>query len=77
MSAMTRWTACSVRLEPDQVITKRDVRIFPLLALGGIASSHVAGTVATLRDLKYAVSIERVPYEFQRGGNEMMRIRTA
>jgi hypothetical protein len=52
-----------------------EVRIFPLLALGGIASPHVVGTIARLRDAEYAVTIERVPYEFQRGGNEMMCIR--
>jgi hypothetical protein len=54
-----------------------EVRIFPLLALGGVVSPHVASTTDGLKDLKYAVTIERVPYEFQRGGNEMMRIRTA
>jgi SAM-dependent methyltransferase len=53
-----------------------EVRIFPVLALGGLASPHVVSTTSTLRDLKYTVTIERVPYEFQRGGNEMMRIRS-
>ena len=52
-----------------------EVRIFPLLALGGALSPHIAGTIAVLEDLKFAVAIERVSYEFQRGGNEMMRIR--
>lgn len=52
-----------------------EVRIFPILALGGVPSPHVASAMDTLKDLKYAVTIERVPYEFQRGGNEMMRIR--
>jgi SAM-dependent methyltransferase len=52
-----------------------EVRIFPLVALGGAMSPHVASTTAKMQNLKYAVTIERVPYEFQRGGNEMMRIR--
>lgn len=52
-----------------------EVRIFPLLALGGVPSPHVASMTARLRDLNYLVTIDRVPYEFQRGGNEMMRIR--
>lgn len=52
-----------------------EVRIFPIVALGGAASPLVAGTSAHLRSMNYSVSIERVPYEFQRGGNEMMRIR--
>jgi hypothetical protein len=46
-----------------------------LLALGGELSAHVPGTVDDLRNRGYDVTIERVPYEFQRGGNEMMRIR--
>jgi hypothetical protein len=53
----------------------RDVRVFPLLALGGAPSPFVDGTADVLRTAGYDVSIERVPYEFQRGGNEMMRIR--
>ena len=51
-----------------------EVRIFPILALGGSTSPHLASVSAKLRDLDCSVSIERVPYGFQRGGNEMMRI---
>jgi hypothetical protein len=54
----------------------REVRIFPLLALGGRQSPYVDLTVAELRAEGREVSIESVPYEFQRGGNQMMRIRT-
>jgi hypothetical protein len=53
----------------------REVRVFPLLALSGGRSPYVDLIVADLRALGREVSIERVPYEFQRGGNEMMRIR--
>ena len=53
----------------------RDVRIFPLLALGGIRSPLLAGATATLREAGCDVTVEPVPYEFQRGGNEMMRIK--
>ena len=52
-----------------------EVRVFPLLALGGKRSAYVPGTVDDLCSRGYDVSIERVPFEFQRGGNEMMRIR--
>ena len=52
-----------------------EVRVFPLLALGGKLSAYVPGTVDDLRNRGYDVTIERVPYEFRRGGNEMMRIR--
>jgi hypothetical protein len=51
-----------------------EVRIFPLLALGGGRSPFVEPCVRDLRRRKYDVSIETVPYEFQRGGNQMMRI---
>ena len=52
-----------------------EVRIFPLLALGGHRSPYVDRAVDDLRDSAAEVSIENVPYEFQRGGNQMMRIR--
>ncbi len=52
-----------------------EVRIFPLLALGGTPSPYVDTTGGELRDAGYDVSIEDVPYEFQRGGNRMMRVR--
>jgi SAM-dependent methyltransferase len=52
-----------------------EARIFPLLALGGEPSPLVPVCTAELRAAGHSVSIEKVPYEFQRGGNEMMRIR--
>jgi SAM-dependent methyltransferase len=54
----------------------REIRIFPLLALGGARSPFVDRCAERLVDAGHDVSIERVPYEFQRGGNQMMRIRT-
>ena len=54
----------------------RDVRIFPLLALGGKPSPYVGLVADQARAAGHDVVIERVPYEFQRGGNEMMRVRT-
>jgi hypothetical protein len=52
-----------------------EVRIFPLLALGGRRSPYVDQTIDDLRHSAFDVTIEHVPYEFQRGGNQMMRIR--
>jgi SAM-dependent methyltransferase len=52
-----------------------EVRIFPLLALDGQRSPHLSGTVDALVEAGCSVSIESVPYEFQSGGNQMMRIR--
>jgi hypothetical protein len=53
-----------------------DVRIFPLIELGGAPSRHVALVTDRLKQAGATVSIERVDYEFQRGGNEMLRVRT-
>ena len=53
-----------------------EVRVFPLLALGGERSPFVDSCVRDLTDRGHHVSIETVPYEFQRGANQMMRIRT-
>lgn len=52
-----------------------DVRIFPVLALGGRQSPFIESVTARLRDEGHDVTLERVPYEFQRGANQMMRIR--
>ena len=52
-----------------------EVRIFPLLALSGRPSPYVDDVARYCRAAGRDVSIERVPYEFRRGGNEMMRVR--
>lgn len=52
-----------------------EVRIFPLLALGATKSPLVERMVDAFESERIRVSIETVPYEFQRGGNQMMRIR--
>ena len=52
-----------------------EVRIFPLLSLDGERSPFVDTVSAALAGSGMEVSLEVVPYEFQRGGNQMMRIR--
>ena len=52
-----------------------ELRVFPLLSLGGEPSPFVDGSIRALRQAGFEVTVERVPYEFQRGGNEMLRIR--
>ena len=51
-----------------------EVRIFPLLALDGRPSQYIASIVDDLSG-SYEISLETVPYEFQRGANRMMRVR--
>ena len=53
-----------------------EVRIFPLLALDGTMSPHIDRSVDELCASGCDVSIDDVPYEFQRGGNQMLRIHT-
>ncbi|MBC6454720.1 MAG: SAM-dependent methyltransferase [Hormoscilla sp. SP5CHS1] len=52
----------------------REVRIFPLLDISGEHSPHLSGAIRELRQQGYRVEIRQVDYEFQRGGNQMLRI---
>ena len=52
-----------------------EVRVFPLLALDGTLSPHLAYVKAHLANHGFEVGIKRVAYEFQRGGNEMLVIK--
>jgi hypothetical protein len=52
-----------------------EVRVFPLLALGGAPSPYVDGIVKDCRARGLGASIDGVPYEFQKAGNRMLRIR--
>ena len=58
----------------DMCRVAREVRVFPLLALGGERSPYVDSIADGLRRAGHDVSIQEVPYEFQKGGNEMMRV---
>lgn len=51
-----------------------EVRIFPLITLDGTPSPHIPRIVDDLKST-CEVSVETVPYEFRRGGNQMMRVR--
>ncbi len=51
-------------------------RVFPLLQMGGEPSRHLDSVVTRLEDAGMTVEVERVEYEFQRGGNEMLRVTT-
>jgi hypothetical protein len=57
-------------------VAAAEVRVFPLVDLQGRPSRHAGPASAELARHGLRVSVERVPYEFQRGGNEMMRIVT-
>lgn len=52
----------------------REVRIYPLIALDGHPSPHLAPVCRRLQDDGYATHRIGVHYEFQRGAGEMLRI---
>ena len=54
----------------------KEVRIFPLVTLAGNKSLYLKAIENHLKTQGHKISIETVPYEFQRGGNEMMKIET-
>ena len=51
-----------------------EARIFPLLKSYGGPSPHLEPVVGTLRERGYEAVIREVPYEFQRGGDEMLAV---
>ena len=55
----------------------RDVRLFPLLELGSETSRHLTNVLEWLDQKGYHYSIESVNYEFQKGGDKMLRVFSA
>lgn len=53
-----------------------EVRVFPLLTLDGRPSPHLDFVTAELSRRGLNATIKPVPYEFQRGGNEMLVVNT-
>ncbi len=51
-----------------------EVRIFPLLTLNLQPSPYLAAIVKEFTTSAFTVEIETVPYELQRGGNQMLKI---
>jgi hypothetical protein len=52
-----------------------EVRIFPLLKLGSKPSPYVERVIKNIETMGYRAEIVGVEYEFQRGGNKMLKIR--
>ncbi len=51
-----------------------EARVFPLLQGYGGRSPHLQPVVGRLKERGYRVEVVRVPYEFQRGGDEMLAV---
>lgn len=59
----------------ELVRVARDVRIFPIVTnFAGDISPHLAPILEQLPQAGYTLQVETVPYEFQRGGNQMLRV---
>jgi hypothetical protein len=52
-----------------------EARVFPLLDHGGNVSPHLEAALSSLNANGFDAAVEQVPYEFQRGGDHMLRIR--
>ncbi|MEH2359145.1 SAM-dependent methyltransferase [Nostoc sp.] len=52
----------------------KEVRIFPLLKISGEASPYLKPVISELQQRHYSVEIKQVPYEFQKNGNQILRI---
>ncbi len=51
-----------------------EVRVFPLLELGSQPSRHLSAVMTALENRGHQLEIESTPYEFQKGGNQLLRI---
>ena len=58
----------------EMLRTAREVRVFPLVTLANALSPHLYFVTEHLANIGFGVEVRRVPYEFQRGGNEMLVI---
>ena len=54
----------------------REVRVFPVTDLAAKPSRHVQSITSALREDGLAVVVEDVDYEFQRGANHMLRVKS-
>jgi ubiquinone/menaquinone biosynthesis C-methylase UbiE len=53
----------------------KEVRVFPLLqSFSGEESHHLNPIVTELKKRSFRVEIQETPYEFQKGGNKMLRV---
>lgn len=59
----------------EMLRVSREVRVFPLLTLDGALSPHLDFVSDHLASHDFNVEVRPVPYEFQRGGNEMLVIK--
>jgi hypothetical protein len=54
----------------------REVRIYPLISLNGETSLHLRKVTTILGNLGQKVSLENVPYQFQKGATQMLMVKS-
>ena len=54
-----------------------EVRIFPLVDLNAKKSRHLDAILSQLQAEGFDLKVDTVPYEFQKGGNQMLRVRNS
>ena len=59
----------------DMYRVAKEVRIFPILDMNGQPSRHIPAVCDVLNGQGYRWAIQAVKYEFQRGGNKMLRVK--
>lgn len=59
----------------EMLRVSHEVRVFPLLTLYGASSPHLRAVNEYFSENGFGVDTLRVPYEFQRGGNQMLVIK--
>lgn len=59
----------------EMLRVSHEVQVFPLLTLDGATSPYLHFVNEHLANQGFGLEVKRVPYEFQRGGNEMLVIK--
>jgi hypothetical protein len=59
----------------EQLRVAREVRVFPLFDLECQRSVHLDSVRQALKERGFASELVKVPHEFQKGANEMLRVR--
>lgn len=53
----------------------KEARVFPVLTLDGKLSQHLKWVIEHLEEVGYGAELVSVPYEFQRGANQMLVVK--
>ena len=71
--------SCSFHLDSilEMLRVANEVRIFPILNMDRRPSGHLGPILSGLGDSGYHAAVVKVPYEYQRGANQMLRVNRA